>query len=112
MRKPIGSVLRELGVSVPANAGPGEAMKSLQTLCHSPQGCTSAVQGMNRYYVTATKLDASGKATLSAHTETGTYFFFAIVPNPGGSLVWDIAANLAAGDNQVMFSTENAQEIH
>ncbi|MBW8746637.1 MAG: hypothetical protein JF584_03630 [Acidobacteria bacterium] len=112
MRKPIGSVLRELGVSVPANAGPAEAMKSLQTLCHSPQGCTSAVQGMSRYYVTATKLDASGKATLSAHTETGTYFFFAIVPNPGGSLVWDIAANLAAGDNQVMFSTENAQEIH
>ncbi|QEE26572.1 hypothetical protein FTW19_00250 [Terriglobus albidus] len=112
MRKPIGSVLRELGVSVPANASPGEAMKSLQTLCHSPQGCTSAVQGMSRYYVTATKLDASGKATLSAHTETGTYFFFAIVPNPGGSLVWDIAANLAAGDNQVMFSTENAQEIH
>ncbi|MGO4211698.1 hypothetical protein AB4043_12840 [Terriglobus sp. YAF25] len=112
MRKPIGSVLRELGVSVPANAGPGEAMKSLQTLCHSPQGCTSAVQGMSRYYVTATKLDASGRATLSAHTEAGTYFFFAIVPNSGGSLVWDIAANLAAGDNQVMFSTENAQEIH
>jgi hypothetical protein len=112
MRKPIGSVLRELGVSVPANAGPGEAMKLLQTLCHSPQGCTSAVQGMSRYYVTATKLDASGKATLSAHTDAGTYFFFAIVPNPGGSLVWDIAANLAAGDNQVMFSTENAQEIH
>ncbi|WP_263416035.1 hypothetical protein [Terriglobus albidus] len=112
MRKSIGSVLRELGVAVPANAGPGEAMKSLQTLCHSPQGCTSAVQGMSRYYVTATKLDASGRAMLSAHTETGTYFFFAIVPSSGGSLVWDIAANLAAGDNNVVFSTENAQQIH
>lgn len=111
MRKPIGSVLRELGVSVPANAGPGEAMKSLQTLCHTPQGCTSAVQGMSRYYVAATKLDASGRATLSAHTQTGTYFFFAIVPNSGGSLVWDIAASLAEGDNNVMFSRENAQEV-
>jgi hypothetical protein len=112
MRKPIGSVLRELGVSVPANAGPGEAMKSLQTLCHSPQGCTPAVQGMSRYYVAATKLDASGRATLSAHTETGTYFFFAIVPSSSDSLVWDIAASLAEGDNNVMFSRENAQEIH
>ena len=52
---------------------------------------------MSRSYVTATKLDASGKATLSAKAAAGTYYFFAIVPNAGGSLVWDIPANLVAG---------------
>ena len=42
---------------------------------------------------------------------SGTYFFFAIVPNSGGSLVWDIAASLVPGGNTVTFSTKNAEEV-
>lgn len=110
-RKPIGDVLRELGLAVPANATAAQAMKNLQTQCHSTQGCSSIIQGMSRSYVAATKLDVSGKATLSARKGAGTYYFFAIVPNAGGSLVWDIPANLVPGENTVTFSTKNAEEV-
>jgi len=111
MRKPIGDVLRELGLAVPANATAAQAMKTLQTQCHSTQGCSSIIQGMSRSYVATTKLDASGKAKLSARNSAGTYFFFAIVPNSGGSLVWDIATSLVPGENTVTFSTKNAEEV-
>lgn len=111
MRKPIGDVLRELGLAVPANSTAAQAMKALQTQCHSTQGCSSIIQGMSRSYVATTKLDASGKAKLSARNAAGTYFFFAIVPNSGGSLVWDIAASLVPGENAVTFSTKNAEEV-
>jgi hypothetical protein len=111
MRKPIGDVLRELGLAVPSNATAAQSMKALQTQCHSTQGCSSIIQGMSRSYVTTTKLNASGKAALSARNAAGTYFFFAIVPNSGGSLVWDIVANLVPGENTVTFSANNAQEV-
>jgi len=111
MRKPIGEVLRELGLAVPANSTAAQAMKALQTQCHSTQGCSSIIQGMSRSYVATTKLDASGKTMLSARNAAGTYYFFAIVPNSGGSLVWDIPANLVPGENTVMFSAKNAEEV-
>jgi hypothetical protein len=110
-RKPMDQILRELGVAVPANATPGQAMKALQMQCHSAQGCSAVIQGMPKYYVTTTKLDTSGKATLSATATTGQYYFFAIVPNAGGSLVWDLPANLAAGDNEVAFNQANAERV-
>jgi len=111
MRKPIGDVLRDSGVPMPTNATAGQAMKALQTLCHSSQGCSPAIQSMSRSYVTTTKLDAVGKTTLTANSETGTYYFFAIIPNAGGSLVWDIPANLVAGDNAVTFTPKNAEAV-
>jgi hypothetical protein len=111
MRKPIGDVLRELGLAVPANATAAQAMKALQTQCHSPQGCSSIMQGMSRSYVATTKLDATGKAVLSAKNAAGTYYFFAIIPNSGGSLVWDIPASLVPGDNSVSLSAKNAEEM-
>ena len=111
MRKPIGEVLRELGLAVPVNSTAAQSMKALQTQCHTTQGCSSIIQGMSRSYVSTTKLDAAGKATLSAKAATGTYYFFAIVPNAGGSLVWDIPANLVPGDNAVTLSAKNAEEV-
>jgi hypothetical protein len=111
-RKPMDQILRELGVAVPANATPGQAMKALQTQCHSAQGCSTVIQGMPKYYVTTTKLDTTGKATLSATATTGQYYFFAIVPSAaGGSLVWDVPVDLAAGDNNVAFSQANAERV-
>ncbi len=111
MRKPIGDVLRELGLAVPANSTAAQSMKALQTQCHSTQGCSSIIQGMHNFYVATTKLDASGKATLAAKAGTGTYYFFAIVPDSGGSLVWDIPANLVAGENTIVLSAKNAEEV-
>jgi hypothetical protein len=110
-RKPMNQILRELGVAVAANATPGQAMKALQTQCHSASGCGAVIQGLSKYYVTTTKLDVSGKATLSATATTGAYYFFAIVPDPGGSLVWDVPANLNAGDNNVAFNQANAEPV-
>jgi len=110
-RKPMDQILRELGVAVPAQATPGQAMKALETQCHSAKGCSAIVQGLSKYYVTTTKLDASGKATLSATAATGPYYFFVIVPDSGGSLVWDIAANLVAGDNTVVFNRASAERV-
>jgi hypothetical protein len=36
---------------------------------------------------------------------------FAIVPSGSGSVVWDVPANLAAGDNSVAFSQANSESI-
>jgi hypothetical protein len=66
---------------------------------------------MGSYYVATKKLDASGNAVLSGRTETGTYYVFAIVPNSGGSLVWDIPANLVPGENSITLSAKNAEEV-
>jgi hypothetical protein len=110
-RKPMDQILRELGVAVPANATPAQAMQALQTQCHSSQGCSSAIKGLSAYYVTTTKLDSTGKATLSATAATGRYYFFAIVPSGSGSTVWDVLANLAAGDNTVSFTAANGEQI-
>jgi hypothetical protein len=110
-REPMDQILRELGVAVPSNASPAQAMKALQTLCHTAQGCTPIMQKLPTYYVTTAKLDATGKATLNATAATGQYYFFAIVPSGGSSVVWDVAANLAAGDNSVTFSQTNAQPL-
>ena len=110
-RKPMDQILRELGVPVPANANPAQAMKILQTLCHSPQGCSTVMQKLPSYYVTTAKLDTAGKATLNATAATGSYYFFAIVPSNGGTVLWDVPANLAAGDNTVTFTQANSQRV-
>jgi hypothetical protein len=111
-RKPMDQILRELGVAVPAKATPAQALKALQTQCHSQQGCTAVIQGMPKYYVTTTKLDAAGKATVSATATTGEYYFFALVPSAGGgSLMWDLPADLRAGDNNVAFNQANADRV-
>jgi hypothetical protein len=110
-RKPMDQILRELGVTVPANATPAQAMKALQTLCHSPQGCTPMMQKLPSYYVATTKLDAAGKATLSATAVTGKYYFFAITPTGTGSVIWDVPAALAAGDNTVVFTQANSERV-
>jgi len=110
-RKPMSRILTELGVPVPANATSGQAMKALQTLCHSSSGCSGVIQGLTKYYVTTAKLDSSGNATLNATATTGPYYFFAVVPSSGGSLVWDILADLVAGDNTVTFKEANSERL-
>lgn len=110
-REPMDQILRELGVAVPANSTPGQAMKALQTQCHATQGCTSVIQGLTKYYVTTVKFDGTGKAALSATAATGPYYFFAIVPSGSGSIVWDVHANLAAGDNAVNFTQANSESV-
>ena len=62
-----------------------------------PMDCGPVMNGLNRYYVTAAKLDSSGKATLSATAATGAYFLFALVRTPNGSMIWDIPTNLRRG---------------
>lgn len=110
-RKPIDQILREIGLSVPANATPGQAMAALQTVCHSAEACAPIAQKLATYYVTTAKLDTTGKATLNATAATGQYYFFAMIPTNGGALVWDVPANIAAGDNTVTFTQANAARV-
>ncbi|GAC1361962.1 MAG: hypothetical protein NVSMB3_10220 [Acidobacteriaceae bacterium] len=110
-RKPMDQILRELGVSVPAKATPAQALKALQTLCHSPQGCAPMMQKLPSYYVATTRLDTAGKATLNTTAATGQYYFFAIVPTSAGTLMWNVAAALAAGDNPVTFTQANSERV-
>jgi predicted TIM-barrel fold metal-dependent hydrolase len=111
MRERMDDVLRKLGLAVAANATPGQAMQTLATTCKATN-CKAVIDGMGHHFVTSVKLDAAGKATLSAQAATGPYFFFAIVRTPSGSMVWDIPANLHSGDNAISLSAANAEVIH
>jgi hypothetical protein len=69
------------------------------------------MQALPKYYVTTTKLDTAGKATLSATAATGQYYFFAVIPSNGGTLMWDVPATLTTGDNTVIFTQANAAPV-
>jgi hypothetical protein len=111
MRERMDDVLRKLGIPVPPNSTPGKAMQTLATACRT-MNCGPVMSGLSHYYVTAAKLDSAGKATLSAQAATGSYFFFALVRTPEGSMVWDIPSTLSAGDNNVTLTAANAEVIH
>jgi hypothetical protein len=111
MKERMDEVLRKLGVAVTANATPGQAMQTLATTCKATN-CRAVIDGMGHYFVTTVKLDSAGKAILSAQATTGPYFFFAIVRTANGSMVWDIPANLRAGDNAIALTATNAELIH
>ncbi len=112
MRKPIDQVLRELGIPVPANSTAGQAMQTLAAICQKSD-CRPVFSGLSNYYVTAVKLDATGKAVLSATSTTGSYFIYALVRTPNGtSYVWDVPANLHAGDNAITLDAHNAEVVH
>lgn len=111
MRERMDEVLRKLGFAVPPNASPGKAMEALAASCHT-SNCGPMIAGMNKYFVGMTKLDAAGKAGVSAQMAPGSYFVYAIVKTPTGSMMWDVPANLTAGDNAVTLSAANAEVIH
>jgi hypothetical protein len=112
MRKPMDQVLHELGISVPANSTPGQAMQTLAATCQKTD-CSPVFSGLGNYFVTSVKLDSTGKAILTATAATGSYFIYALVRTPNGtSYVWDVPANLQAGDNAVTLDARNAEVIH
>jgi hypothetical protein len=111
MKKPMDQALRELGVSVPAGATAGQAMEALKTLCRTPAGCTSAINGLGSYYASTAKLDGSGKAMLTATAATGTYYVYAIVPQGAAALIWDVPAKVQGGDNTVTLNAANAEQV-
>jgi hypothetical protein len=87
-------------------------MQTLSISCHT-MDCHPVMNGLGNYYVTTAKLDSTGKATLSAQAQTGSYFLFAIVRNPdGSSLLWDIPTMLHAGDNTITLTAANAEVVH
>ncbi len=112
MRKPIDEVLRELGIPVPVNSTAGQAMQTLAATCQKTD-CRPVFSGLGNYSVTSVKLDATGKAILSATAATGSYFIYAFVRTPNGtSYVWDVPTNLHAGDNAISLDAHNAEVIH
>ena len=112
MQKPISDVLRELGIPIPNDATPGQAMQTLTSACRT-RDCSSMAKAISSYAVTSAKLDAGGAAHLSANAHTGTYFFFTSAHAANGSTyIWDVPANLHAGDNTITLTTANAEVTH
>ncbi len=111
MRERMDDVLRKLGAPIPATATPAQAWAAFATAC-SGIDCGPVLTALKSHFVTAAKLDANGKTTLSAQATTGAYYLFAAVRTPGGSLIWDVPANFVAGDNTITLTDQNAELIH
>lgn len=111
MRDRMDAVLRSLGAPIPANATPAQAWATFATACKNTN-CSPLLAQLKTHVVTATKLDAAGKATISTQSAaTGTYYLFAQVRATDSVLVWDLPANLSAGDNNVTFTAANAEKF-
>lgn len=110
MREPFDQTLRDLGIKLPAGATPAQAVTALAAACRS-RDCKPVYAALARRFVATTSLDAAGKATLSANATTGPYYFFATAHAGNRGLVWDIPANLVAGDNTVTFTAANAEAL-
>jgi hypothetical protein len=112
MRERMDAVLRSLGAPIPANATPAQAWVAFAQACKGID-CKPVLEQLKTHLVTATKLDTTGKATISTQAAaTGTYYLFAQVRTPDNLLVWDVPANLSAGDNNVTFTAANAEKLH
>lgn len=111
MRERMDTVLRSLGAPIPANATPGQAWIAFAVACRS-MDCKPVLAQLKTHVVTMTKLDTAGKATISTQSAaTGTYYFFAQVRSADGVLLWDLPAQLAAGDNNVTLTADNAEKM-
>jgi hypothetical protein len=111
MRDRMDAVLRSLGAPIPANATPAQAWAAFATACKNTN-CSPLLAQLKTHVVTATKLDASGKATISTQAAaTGPYYLFSQVRVADGILVWDVPANLVAGDNNVILTPANAEKL-
>ena len=112
MRERMDDVLRKLGAPIPPNTTPAQAWQAFATACQG-QGvdCTPVLTALKSHFVTAAKLDAAGKATLSATATTGAYFLFAQVRSPDGLMVWDLPETFVAGDNAVTLTPANAEHL-
>ena len=111
MRERMDAVLRQLGAPIPATATPAQAWAAFANACRGVD-CTPVLTELKSHFVTAAKLDATGKATLSAQAATGAYYLFSAVRTPKGALIWDIPANFSAGDNTITLTDTNAELIH
>jgi hypothetical protein len=112
MRERMDDVLRKLGAPIPANTSPAQAWRAFATACQG-QGvdCTPVLTALKSHFVTAAKLDAAGKATLSATATTGAYFLFAQARSSEGLMVWDLPENFVAGDNSITLTAANAEHL-
>jgi hypothetical protein len=111
MRERMDSLLRSLGAPIPANATPAQAWVRFAAACKG-MDCSSLLAQLKTHVITATKLDATGKATIATQAAaTDTYYLFTQVRVADGVLVWDLPANLGAGDNNVVLTPANAEKL-
>jgi hypothetical protein len=110
MRDRMDEALRKIGLSVPAGTTPGKAVLELAAACVG-KDCKPVYAALGKYFITSATLDSGGKATLSAEAMTGPYYFYATARTANGALVWDVPANLVAGDNTVTLTAANAEQL-
>lgn len=110
MRESIPDALRQLGLPVPAGTSPAQAMRMLAGACRTTN-CKPIYESLAHKFLTYATIDSRGKGSLSATAFTGAYYFFATVRTARGTLMWDIPANLSAGDNTVTLTAANAEVL-
>jgi len=113
MHERMDEVLRKMGAPLKAGVTPGQAWQAFATECNKGGvDCAPIFQQLKTHFVTTTKLDASGKATITtAGAATGQYYLFSQVRTVGGLMVWDVPATFAAGDNTVALTAANGEKL-
>jgi hypothetical protein len=113
MRERMDEVLRKMGAPLKAGVTPGQAWQAFATECNKGGvDCAPIFQQLKSHFMTTTKLDAAGKATITtASAATGQYYLFSQVRTAGGLMVWDVPANFVAGDNTVTLTAANAEKL-
>lgn len=104
-------IVRQLGVPLPPNASPAQAIQASAAACQKSD-CTELKKRLPSFFVTGVRLDAAGKGTLTAPLAPGLYYIFVTARPPGApSWVWDIPATLHAGDNGVTLQASNGEQV-
>ena len=104
--------LRKVGVPIPANATPGQALQAYSNNCLPPKSCPTLATAMHPYFVGKATLDSTGKATLAAPIPAGSYFVLTSANSSSGPMVWDLPIALKPGDNTITLDTRNAEMVH
>ena len=113
MKDRFNNVLRSIGVPLPANATPGQAMAAWATGCKPPTDCKPLAAAMSSYFVGRTNLDATGRGVIAPAVPSGTYYVLASARGGNNeALAWDLPIELRAGENSITLNPANAEIVH
>lgn len=103
--------LRKVGAPIPANLTPGKALQAYMANCGPPKSSPAYATAMHPYFVGSAAFDNSGKATLTASVQPGTYYVFCAAAGTKGALVWDAPVTLKPGGNSITLTAANAEVL-
>lgn len=106
------TLLRKVGAPIAADVTPGKALQAYAANCFPPRSCPAYATAMHLYYMVKGNFDPAGKVVLMAQVPAGTYYVFCSAKAPNGAFVWDLPAELKAGENTITLTAGNAELLH